>query len=112
MTTTTAREQHLKTATSRLDQGSTWTSSTGRTHRISRMSHTHAANTARWLETNATSLLMQRERELHGDDVPSGRIAEILANPAAQMRLTKLHQALTTRARITTKEGLHEPDPS
>lgn len=88
----------------RLDQGIFWVSGTGRSHRIDRMPPTHAQNAATWLQTHAVSVLMKRELT-RPDGVTSQRIAEILADPQAQITDTVLYRALQARAAVTQNAG-------
>lgn len=81
----------------RLDQRTTWISGTGTRHRISSMPRAHAENAAAWLRENAVPLLCARELA-SGAEVTAARLAEVLADPHGQMRLTPLHQALAERA--------------
>lgn len=81
-----------------------WYDSQGRRLTISRMDREHAENAAGWLRINAVSLLMQ-DLVSGGGPVTPLRIAQVLANPEAEMAKTPLHASLTKRARGDGRRG-------
>lgn len=88
-------------ANNRLDQELIWVSGANRTRQISSMPPEHAENAANWLTKHAVRLLMQRELRTSTTIAPD-RIAQILADPEAQMAATSLHRALMRRAAQTS----------